>query len=292
MTTVIIPAHNEAAVIEDTLRAMTSGAMPGELEIIVVCNGCTDDTAAIARAFSRPVTVIETQVGSKTHALNLGDAAASGFPRIYADADIALSVDAIRRLAVALDHDGILAAAPVPKDLFLPGTSWAVRSYYRVWMALPYIQEGMMGAGVYAMNGRGRERFGPFPDIIADDGYVRLQFTPAERVEVRDAVAVVKAPRELGDLIRIKTRSRLGFYQLKQRFPELFRRETKSKNYSGALLSVVRRPALWLSVAPYVWVNVASRLRAKRQFGKLDKYVWERDESSRSAGRASPLTAA
>lgn len=288
MTSIVIPAHNEAAVIADTLRVMTAGASPGEVEVIVVCNGCTDDTARIARAFGRSVKVIETEVGSKTHALNMGDAAASGFPRVYADADIELSLDAIRRLVAVLKNEHILAAAPVPKDLFLPGTSWAVRAYYRMWMALPYIQEGMMGAGVYAVNERGRRRFGAFPDIIADDGYVRLQFMPDERVEVKDAYAVVKAPRKLADLVRIKTRSRLGFYQLRQRFPELFRRETSSKNYSSALLSVLLRPILWWAAGPYLLVNLMARLRAKRQLRKLHRYVWERDDSSRSP--AAPLT--
>ena len=176
---VIIPAHNEASVIAKSLRAITTGTSAGELEVIVVCNNCTDDTARIARAFGEPVAVIETDIASKTHALNLGDAAAKAYPRVYVDADVTLSLDSLRTLVAALDNDQVLAAAPMPKDLFLAGTSWAVQAYYRVWMALPYIQEGMMGAGVYAMSRKGRERFGPFPDIIADDGYVRLQFTSA-----------------------------------------------------------------------------------------------------------------
>src|SRR5262245_58336894 len=49
MASVVIPAHNEARVIERGLSSLLEGARPGELEIVVVCNGCTDDTAARAR---------------------------------------------------------------------------------------------------------------------------------------------------------------------------------------------------------------------------------------------------
>src|ERR1017187_9023596 len=99
MISIVIPAFNERSVIARTLKAMTDGANPGELDVIVVCNGCTDDTATIARGFGRPVRVIETKLGSKPHALNLGDQAAVTFPRIYADADVVISINTIRGLA-------------------------------------------------------------------------------------------------------------------------------------------------------------------------------------------------
>ncbi|MEM7229802.1 MAG: glycosyltransferase, partial [Planctomycetota bacterium] len=102
IASVIIPAHNEEAVIARTLRAMLDGARPGELEIIVVCNGCTDHTAAIARTFGDDVQVIETEVGNKAIALNLGDETATRFPRFFVDADIDLPVDSIRETARVL----------------------------------------------------------------------------------------------------------------------------------------------------------------------------------------------
>lgn len=98
MISIVVPAHNESSVIGRTLGAWVNQADPGELEVIVVCNGCSDNTAEIARRFGRTVRVIESDVASKSHALNLGDAAAVGFPRIYADADIILTVGAIRAL--------------------------------------------------------------------------------------------------------------------------------------------------------------------------------------------------
>ena len=103
MISVIIPAHNEQAVIRRSLESLTCGSQPGEVEIIVVANGCTDATADAARAFAPAVRVIETPIASKIHALNLGDQAASGFPRFFIDADVVLPLDALRRLAARLD---------------------------------------------------------------------------------------------------------------------------------------------------------------------------------------------
>ena len=117
------------------------------MEVIVVCNGCTDATATIARGFEGPVRVIETEVASKTHALNLGDAAARGFPRLYVDADVVLTWGSILRIAAALEAPGVLAASPAAEMVFPAGTAWAVKSYYRLWMSLPYVCEGLMAAG-------------------------------------------------------------------------------------------------------------------------------------------------
>ncbi len=250
---------------------------------MVVCNGCSDDTAEIARSFRGPVRVIETEVASKTHALNLGDSAANGFPRIYMDADVAVSLDGLRKVAAVLQVGSHLAAAPRPVDVFLPETSWWVHAYYRFWGELPYIQEGMIAAGVYALSKQGRERFDEFPDVIADDGYVRLLFEPHERVQVADATSSVVAPTSVSQLLKIRTRSRLGHLQLRRRYPALTQRETDTKHYGSALMSVARRPSLYLTAVVYAFVTIASWLRARSRLNQVEHYVWERDDSSRVA---------
>ena len=279
---IIIPAFNEAKVIARCLSALVDGRKRGEGEVLVVCNGCSDNTAQIARSFGAPVRVIETSVPSKTHALNLGDQAARGFPRIYLDADVVIDLVSVRAIVASLEKGPAIAAAPRPITVFLPDTSWAVRAYYRFWLELPYIQEGMITAGVYALSKAGRRRFEAFPDLIADDGYVRLLFEPRERTQVADATSEVLAPASLSDLIKIKTRARLGVLQLRARYPELSARETRSKNHRAAFLSLLAKPTLYPDLAPYAYVILASRLRARRQFRKIEGYVWERDNSSRT----------
>lgn len=281
MVSIIMPAHNEQSVIERGLRALVEGAADDELEVIVVCNGCNDQTADIARRVGHPVRVIETDTASKCHALNVGDEAARSFPRIYVDADVVLSLDSLRRLVAAMSETRALAAAPSAQTVFVPGTSWAVRAYYRMWMSLPYVEAGMVGAGTYALSREGRARFARFPSIIADDGFVRHSFAAHERIRVHDAYSLVAAPASLGQLVRIKTRSRLGYYQLKAVCPEMFARKGEPRSVGEALRTVARRPTLWPCVFPYLLVNLVSRRRARRQARSLENYVWERDESSR-----------
>jgi glycosyltransferase involved in cell wall biosynthesis len=119
MISVIIPAHNEAAVIGRCLAPLTSGPAAGKLEIVVVANGCTDDTAARAETYPG-VHVIDTSVPGKGHALNLGDSHATGFPRFYVDADIELSYDAIRAVGRVLERGDALVAAPASRSTW-PG---------------------------------------------------------------------------------------------------------------------------------------------------------------------------
>jgi cellulose synthase/poly-beta-1,6-N-acetylglucosamine synthase-like glycosyltransferase len=112
MISVIIPAHNEAAVIRRGLEYLVAGAQPGELEVIVACNGCTDRTADIACSFGPPVHVLEIPTASKTAALNAADAIATTFPRIYMDADVRLVFSSVRRMAMALEQSDALLVAP------------------------------------------------------------------------------------------------------------------------------------------------------------------------------------
>jgi glycosyltransferase involved in cell wall biosynthesis len=278
---IVIPAHNEEAVLGRCLDALLRPARKGELEVAVVCNGCTDGTAEVARTYGDDVRVLETPRASKTGALNLGDAVVSGFPRFYVDADVTLPLASVRRIAARLAERDAVAAAPV-MSLDLRGSSLAVRAYYRIWVRLPYVREGMIGVGVYALSDEGRRRFGEFPDVISDDGYVRVLFGAGERIRVDDAPVRVYAPRGVADLLRIKTRSRLGLYQLAGRFPDLFARERTTKSYGNAMRGIVVRPWLWPAAAVYAGVVLETRRRARAQLASAGNYVWERDQSSRN----------
>lgn len=284
---VIIPAHDEAAVIADSLASLLAQARDDD-EIIVVCNGCTDDTAAIARRFEPRVTVLDTPVASKTAALNLGDRHASAFPRIYMDADVTLGEGALDGIARALESGRWLAVSPDPV-MDCSGAGWAVKAYYDIWLSLPYCKSGMLGAGVYALSEEGRKRFDRFPDVIADDGYVRALFKEHERGKAEGAHSIVRAPASLHWLIKIKRRSRLGQMELAARFPELASNERK--DYRGALLNAFLSPLKWPKLAVYLYVNLMSRLAAKRRLANLARYRWEKDLSSRQ-GRQGAMSRA
>ena len=136
--------------------------------------------------------IIETPVASKVHALNLGDdAAASTFPRFYIDADVVLSLESLRQLAAVLtmQHDGARVLATAPRfAMNVRHSSWLVREFYAVNDRMPSSREGIGGSGVYGLSEAGRSRFDRFPQLTADDGFVRLQFSPSERVTVDECV--------------------------------------------------------------------------------------------------------
>jgi glycosyltransferase involved in cell wall biosynthesis len=281
MISIIIPAHNEAKVIGRCLSAMLEESSPGEQEIIVACNGCTDQTAQIARGFGPPVVVIETPVASKSHALNLAEQAAHGFPRFYVDADVVLSHEAIARVAEVLRQGNVLAAAPRVK-FDLAGRPWTVRAFYAVWSRLPYLRHGMIGSGVFALSEAGRKRFETFPHLTADDAFARLHFNLEERRTVESCSFTVSTPRTLGGVVDIKTRSHFGNYELRQHFPQLQKNE--EVDHLGPLARLTLDPRLWPALMVYIYVKLVVRVRTRWKYAFGDHRAWERDESSRQTG--------
>jgi glycosyltransferase involved in cell wall biosynthesis len=279
MISVIVPAHNEARVIRRLLGPLISTARPGEFEVIVVANGCTDDTADVAAAFGPPVRVLSTPVASKSAALAAGDDAAAGFPRVYADADIELGAEDVRALARALDNPGILAAAP-HRELALAGRPWLIRWYYDVWSRLPEVQRGLFGRGVICVSEVGHKRIASLPQVMADDLIASLSFTPAERVIADGARVVVHPPRTVGDLLRRRVRATVGVTQIELAADTP---EASARTRPGDLLAIARQsPVMAARVAVFAVMSVLARAKARRAIARSDYAGWLRDESSRT----------
>lgn len=276
MPSIIIPAHNEASVIKESLSEYIEKIYEPGFEVIVVCNGCTDNTSLITKEISDKLICIETDVASKTYAINLGESVANYYPIIYQDADIILTVDAVNAICEGF-KEGYLAMSIEP-SMDTDNSSWFVKAYYDIWLSLPYCKAGMIGSGVYAISEKGRERFYEFPDIIADDGYVRCNYKENERGVVNTCRAIVKAPKNLASLLKIKTRSRLGGYELFDKYPNLVKSEVK--NYKTAAIDLLCKIQIWPKLVVYIAVNLITRIRAKSQYKKND-YIWERDDSNR-----------
>jgi hypothetical protein len=181
-------------------------------------------------------------------------------------------------LARRLEEGKILAAAPRP-SFDVTGCAWTVKAYYDINGRLPSSREGIGGSGVYALSQRGRSRFGAFPELTADDGFVRIQFRPEERETLADCCSTVFAPQCLSDLIAIKTRSHFGSYELRQKFPELW--ANKGRSNGGQLLRLWKNTLLWPKLTVYCYVKLIARVRAKRRLRQGTTRTWERDESSR-----------
>ena len=280
---VVIPAHNEASVIRRCLDELFSGFEAGELDVVIVCNGCRDETATRARSAGHPVQVIELEAASKAAALRAGDEAATGFPRLYLDADVMLPGSSARVVLQRLGNDAVAARPPLRYDS--SQASAAVRGYYRARSRVPAVLKSLWGAGVYGLSEEGRGRFDVFPDVVADDLWLDRQFGVDEVAIVDCAPVVVAVPRRARDLLRILRRTYNGKVENR---PESGVDE-RARNITLATLGDLRRHAMCgpraaVDAATYAGFATLARLALKLASPRdaaLGGAGWERDDSSR-----------
>ena len=219
LISIIIPAYNEEKVIGRCLTSLLQGLNLIEAEIIVVCNGCTDQTASFVQSISKDIKLLETPLASKANALNLGDERAKGFPRVYIDADVKISGVDVKKLIVGLEKNSFQIVYPSMR-VELKGVPWSVKAYYKIWCYLPFVTQGAT-CGVSVLSKTGRQYFDRFPEITADDSFVRFLFSPAERGFIKNAVVTIFPPRCFFDLLKIRSRQYFGAYELKKTLPKM-----------------------------------------------------------------------
>ena len=281
MATVIVPAHNEAGVIEACLDSIIG--QDNVDNIIVACNGCTDETAQIVREKYPDIHCLDIETPSKVNALNEAETYARElgltFPVYYIDADTRLSENCLIKINAYLEtHQDILLAAPTP-IIDTSASSWLVKTYYKVWVNLPYIKEGVIATCSYIITETGRQRFERFPEVINDDGFVRCNFWNREISNVPDTEIYINAPRDIYSLIKIKTRARLGNMQL----AATDQCKVKEDKQYGSVMRSRLLSRDWFSTLIYIGIAGIIRIRSKNQFKRLKDYRWEKDLSSRNA---------
>jgi Glycosyl transferase family 2 len=275
---VVIPAHNEVSVIGRLLTGLLADARSDEFHVLVVANGCSDDTAAVAGAHGPAVRVVSTPIASKSYALKLSDEHARGFPRLYVDADVELRTADARLLAEALTRPGVLAAAP-SRVLTMDGRTPLVRWYYDIWQRLPTVQNGLYGRGVIGVSEAGHTRLAALPPVMNDDLAASMAFAPNERRVVPAARVVVHPPRTVGDLLRRRVRSLTGIAQMEGRMEGLGGTRTTRAD----LIGIVRaEPSMAPRMAAFLGVTMAARWKARRPIRSGDYTTWLRDDSSRT----------
>lgn len=271
---IVIPAHDEEAVIARTLRHLSDIVQQGLVDVVVVCNGCRDRTADVAREFPG-VRVRELAQPSKTAALREGDRVAFAGPRLYLDADIEMTGRAAVATLRALSDDA-LAGRP-PRRFECTGAHWSVRRWYAVRERLPSVAQPLWGSGCYGLSAEGRARFGAFPEVVADDLFIDSLFAADEVTIVATDPLVVHTPLRLADLVLI-LRRRYRTQEpdwLEAGSGPLSPGQRRQLRDLRALLR--REPARIGDAGLYVTVIALARLRAR--FGPASG--WERDMSSR-----------
>jgi len=275
MVSVIIPAFNEEKVISRCLNALIDYKQ--QLDIIVVCNGCTDNTAKVVQSNFLDVRVILVETASKVNAVNLGLKQCKYQQVMLVDADIIFPFSELNRLVRFAEERKLMVASPIA-DVELTNSSIFVRAFYKVALRLPYYTKLKISAVIY-LSAEGRQKLGTLPDLISDDDYIRLSFSENQKKLVKELSYKLFAPIKYWGLIKILSRSHLGNKELKKRYAHLFLNQRQQPSYS--LFKLAKNLLLWPSLIIFVGTKIIVRVRAYFQFKKLSRYQWEKDESSR-----------
>ena len=111
---VVVPAFNEEKVVVQTIASLLRQRYPGELEIVVVDDGSSDDTVAICEEAygTHPwITIYRKTNGGKASALNYGIARARHEIVIGLDADTVFNGDTVAELVQPLANPAVAAVA-------------------------------------------------------------------------------------------------------------------------------------------------------------------------------------
>lgn len=264
---IIIPASNEAALIGGCLSALLASEPVPDVEVIVVANGCRDDTVAKAHAFAPAfaakgwsLEVLELPDGGKLGALNAGDTASGAAARLYLDADVTVSPPLVAQIVAVLETNAPRYASG---RCVITAQGTISRAYARIWSQVPFMRRGVPGCGLFAVNAAGRARWGEFPAIISDDTYVRLNFTPQERIGV-PAPYDWPIAEGFARLVRVRRRQDVGVTEIERKYPQLLKNDDKIRMSMRETLGLALRDPLGFAV--YAGVALMVRLtRGGRQ---------------------------
>ncbi|MBX6365072.1 MAG: glycosyltransferase family 2 protein [Gemmatimonadetes bacterium] len=201
------------------------------LEVVVVCNGCTDGTEELARRLEaedgRIRVLTSPATGGKSGALNVAAAHAGGEFLVFADVRQSFAPDALRRLLepFADPEVGAVSGRLVLTRAGRPGVE-GVRWYWGYETALRMAESrtgsvvGATGA-IYAIR---RELFEPLPaNVILDDVFTpcRIAMRGFRVVLAEGAVAIDTAATHNRHEFERKRRTMWGNLQLLRLLPQL-----------------------------------------------------------------------
>ncbi len=279
LASIVIPAHNEAESIRSVLRALAP--LRGDAEVVVVCNGCGDSTASLARQTSPWASVLELSEPSKSRALQAGDEAVAAFPRLYLDGDIVIGADDVCRLRDYLLELGLDGVSPTPR-YDTAGASMIVRSHYRWWAAAQAAKGTLTGAGAIMVSADVRRRFAEWPNVLADDYFLDGLMGVNAKRRVGDVSVTVRSPRRFAECVSRRARVRRGNSEVIASGLRLGGPPPRA--WTTAIGVVRSAPALLFDLPAHALVVVsASGLGAWRRFRATDK-VFYRDRSRQVAG--------
>lgn len=174
LVSVLVPCHNAEQFLAECLESALAQRHP-RVEVIVVDDGSTDASLAVARGFEpRGVRVLTRENGGQSAALNTALAAASGDYIQFLDADDVLEPGKIAAQIARLDGadpsavaSGAWArfAANISETVFLAEPVWRDLSPVD-WLVESWSGGGMMHVAAWLIPRRVVERAGPWNETL------------------------------------------------------------------------------------------------------------------------------
>ena len=222
--TLVIAAYNEQDVVEEKLQNTADLSYPPELlDVILVTDGSTDDTVAIAERYvaanpgGRVRVTHESARAGKSNAINRAAALAEGEILVFSDANTLYAQDALLKLNERFD-DPAIGAVSGRKTVSKVGIGeseslyWKYESALKRWEGLLTSTTGVVGEMFAIRN----ELYQNIPaHVINDDAYlgmsvVRQGFTLAYEPA---AICVENPSASLGDELMRRRRINSGRLQ-------------------------------------------------------------------------------
>lgn len=196
---ICIPARNEADNIEACVEAARALRWP-RLDIVVIDDRSTDDTAARARAAAEGDPRVQVVMGTappqgwsgKAWACARASGEARGDVLVFVDADVTLHEDAVRAVVAAMDARAL--------DLFSAFGTWRLESFWEN-VVIPPVGWLIRGSiDLDAVNAPGREEAFANGQLIAvrRAAYEEADGHPAVRATILDDVALATAVQRRG----------------------------------------------------------------------------------------------
>lgn len=223
--TLIVPAHDEAAVIRQKVANLAALQYPRErLSIVIACDGCTDDTAQIAR--DAAAAVPDTDIDIIVYGKNRGKVAVinelieGAETEIVAlsDASAMLERDALER-SVAYFADTTVGVVCPTYQLMQPGSEGEA-AYWR-YQAKVKANEAIVAGGPLGAHGAfylfRRSAWRPLPaDTINDDFILPSRILEAGLCGIYDPTIVTRELERTDRRQEFRRRIRIGAGNMQQ----------------------------------------------------------------------------
>jgi glycosyltransferase involved in cell wall biosynthesis len=264
LVSVILPNYNHASSLPLSVSAVRAQTYE-PIEVILVDDGSTDESVAVARSLG--VTVLSTQHNSgPAAARNLGAAHARGTILMFVDSDVAIAPDAVESAVAMLHREpnagavcGMLEPTPLVRDSLVQEFRCLQAHYWRT------SSEGVVSflfTAICAMRTDVFASVGPFDERLRQTEEVEYGQRLSHRHDIHLTSAVSGRHRDdhqVWPLLRKvfhRCRLRVPLYAQRRRFARGFETASRVWGSVAALLAVLAAPLPLVAGPPAALVPV------------------------------------